>query len=111
MTNLNTTFAALANPVRRQMLDDLLHGNKTVKQLSTNHDMTPGAISQHLKVLEEAQLIRRVVKGREHHCELATAGLDPVLEWTDRHKAFWQQKLTSFSAYLNKQGDDDGECS
>ncbi|KZK96865.1 metalloregulator ArsR/SmtB family transcription factor [Pseudovibrio sp. Ad26] len=108
MINLNTTFAALANPVRRQMLDDLLHGNKTVKQLSTNHNMTPGAISQHLKVLEEAQLIKRTVKGREHHCELTTTGLDPILEWTERHKAFWHQKLASFSAYLGKKGDGDG---
>ncbi|AEV39442.1 transcriptional regulator, ArsR family [Pseudovibrio sp. FO-BEG1] len=108
MIDLNTTFAALANPVRRQMLDDLLHGSKTVKELSHHHDMTPGAISQHLKVLEEAQLIKRTVKGREHHCELATAGLDPMLEWTERHKAFWQQKLTSFGTYLEKQGDGDG---
>ncbi|KZL20612.1 HTH-type transcriptional regulator [Pseudovibrio axinellae] len=103
MTNLNTTLAALANPARRQMLDQLLQGSKTVKELSLNHDMTAGAISQHLKVLEEAQLITRIVKGREHHCELAPDGLEPVLGWTEKHKTFWQQKLSSFDAFIHEQ--------
>ncbi|MCG7522377.1 helix-turn-helix transcriptional regulator [Ruegeria sp. Ofav3-42] len=102
MHDLNSTFSALANPVRRQMLDELLEGSKTVKELGRSHDMTAGAISQHLKVLEEAQLIKRVVKGREHHCELSPFGLDPALEWVDQHKAFWGQKLKSFGAYIDK---------
>ncbi|MCY6380071.1 ArsR/SmtB family transcription factor [Hoeflea prorocentri] len=98
----DSAFAALANPVRRQMLDELLGGSKTVRELGSGHDLTPGAISQHLKVLEEAQLIKRVVKGREHHCELSPAGLDPALEWVERHRAFWRQKLRSFGAHIDK---------
>lgn len=107
MLDLNSTFTALANPVRRQMLDELLRGSRTVKELGAHHDMTPGAISQHLKVLEDAQLIKRTVKGREHHCELSPAGLDPALEWVERHRAFWRQKLASFGAFV--EGHNDGD--
>ena len=110
MLDLNATFAALANPVRRQMLDELLPGSKTVKQLGRSHDLTPGAISQHLKVLEDARLIRRVVKGREHHCELSPVGLDPALDWVERHRAFWGQKLSSFGAYIDARSDGEGDA-
>ena len=109
MLDADLAFAALANPVRRQMLDELLRGSKTVKELGNGHDLTPGAISQHLKVLEDAQLIRRVVKGREHHCELSPAGLDPALEWVERHRAFWGQKLRSFGDYIDKRSSGEGD--
>ena len=59
MVSPDATFSVLSHPVRRQMLERLLEGPTTVSQLGADHDVSPGAISQHLRVLEQADMVRR----------------------------------------------------
>ncbi len=107
MVNTDATFSALSHPVRRRMLDRLLDGPKTVSQLGADHDMTPGAISQHIRVLEQADMIRRTLNGREHHIELDKNGFQPVLTWAENYGAFWGAKLESLGKFLMREKTDE----
>ncbi len=100
---LDATLSALSHPIRRGIIDSLLRGSATVKELAQPYNTTPGAISQHLKVLESAGLLKRNVKGRVHHCELDRAGMEPILNWVKQHEQFWQSQLDSLEAFVKSQ--------
>ena len=75
MPNLDTTFAALADPTRRAILARLALGEATVMELAEPFEMTQPAISRHLKVLEGAGLIVRRIEGTKRPCRLAPDGM------------------------------------
>ncbi|HTP69080.1 MAG TPA: metalloregulator ArsR/SmtB family transcription factor [Dongiaceae bacterium] len=81
MDNLDATFAALADPTRRAILARLAKGEATVLQLAKPFSMTQPAISQHLKVLEEAGLIVSRVEGAKRPRRLAKSGIDALDQW------------------------------
>ena len=81
MPNLNSAFAALADPTRRAILTRLASGEASVMELAKPFEMTQPAISQHLKVLEEAGLIVRRVDGTKRPRRLAKAGIDAMDQW------------------------------
>ncbi len=79
--NLDATFSALADPTRRAILARLANGEATVMELAEPFEMTQPAISQHLKVLEEARLIVRRVDGTRRPRRLAKAGIQAMDQW------------------------------
>lgn len=79
--NLDATFSALADPTRRAILARLATGEATVMELAQPFEMTQPAISQHLKVLEEAGLIARRVDGAKRPRRLAKAGIEAMDRW------------------------------
>ena len=79
--NLDATFSALADPTRRAILARLAKGEATVMELAEPFEMTQPAISQHLKVLEDAGLINRRVDGARRPRRLAKAGIDAMDQW------------------------------
>jgi DNA-binding transcriptional ArsR family regulator len=79
--NLNVSFAALADPTRRAILARLALGEATVMELAEPFEMTQPAISQHLKVLEEAGLIVQRVDGTKRPRRLAKAGIEAMDQW------------------------------
>src|SRR5262245_59029166 len=81
MVDLDTTFAALADPTRRAILARLALGEATVMQLVKPFELTQPAISQHLKVLENAGLITRRVDGTKRPCQLADSGIAEIDQW------------------------------
>jgi DNA-binding transcriptional ArsR family regulator len=81
MFNLNASFAALADPTRRAILSRLAAGEATVNELAEPFEMTQPAISQHLKVLEEAGLIITRVEGTKRPRRLAKGGIDAMDQW------------------------------
>lgn len=80
-SNLNAAFAALADPTRRALLARLASGEATVNELAQPFEMTQPAISQHLKVLEEAGLIVTRVEGTKRPRRLAKAGIAAMDQW------------------------------
>jgi len=74
-------FAAIAHPVRRQLLDILTKGDQSVKELNTPFNISQPAISQHLRVLEDAGLIISRVDGARRPRRLAKAGIDAPDQW------------------------------
>jgi DNA-binding transcriptional ArsR family regulator len=78
---LDATFSALADPTRRAILARLAKGEATVMELAGPFEMTQSAISQHLKVLEDAALISRRIDGAKRPRRLAKAGIEAMDQW------------------------------
>jgi len=81
MHSLDAAFSALADPTRRAILARLAKGEATVNQLVEPFEVTQPAISQHLKVLEDAGLIVRRVEGTKRPRRLAKAGIEAMDQW------------------------------
>ena len=79
--SLDSSFSALADPTRRAILARLASGEATVTELMEPFEMTQPAISQHLKVLEDAGLIVRRVDGTRRPRRLAQSGIDAIDQW------------------------------
>jgi DNA-binding transcriptional ArsR family regulator len=79
--DLNDAFSALADPTRRAILARLATGEATVMELAQPFAMTQPAISQHLKVLEDAGLVALRVDGTKRPRRLAKAGIDAMDQW------------------------------
>ena len=79
--NLDAAFAALADPTRRAILARLAKGEATVMELTKPFEMTQPAISQHLKVLEDAGLVVRRVDGTKRPRRLAKEGIEVMDQW------------------------------
>jgi DNA-binding transcriptional ArsR family regulator len=80
-SNLNAAFFALADPTRRAILARLATGEATVMELAAPFEMTQPAVSQHLKVLEDAGLVVRRVDGARRPRRLAKAGVEAMDQW------------------------------
>ena len=103
-THLDATFAALANPTRRSLLDRLAQGEATVSELAEPFRMSLTGVSKHLRVLEEAGLVQRRVVGRVHHLSLEGAPIADAAAWLLRYRSFWQESLDALETYLEEEG-------
>ena len=102
-TNLNRTFAALADPTRRRILAHLARGDKCVTRLARPHAMSLPAVSKHLRVLENAGLIRRKRYGRVHELKLEALPMKKAAQWIEEYRKFWQGSLDRLAEYLEKE--------
>jgi DNA-binding transcriptional ArsR family regulator len=99
---LSATFAALADPTRRAILARLAGGEATVKELAEPFDITPPAVTKHLKVLRRAGLI---VQGREKQwrpCRLRPQPLKDAADWVETYRQLWEQRLDRLEDYLRE---------
>ena len=99
---LSTTFAALADPTRRAILERLAEGEATVNELAAPHAMSLPSISRHLKVLERAGL---VVKGRSAQwrpCRLDAAPLAAADQWMAPYREFFETRIARLQRQLSK---------
>lgn len=97
---LDLVFDAVTNSTRRSLLDRLQAGPLTVTGLAAPYTMSLNAVSKHLKKLEDAGLIRREIRGREHFCRLDAARLATALEWMSRYRQFWTVRLDALERHL-----------
>ena len=81
MTSLDAAFSALADPTRRAILARLAQGEATVTELAQPFEISQPAISQHLKILEQAGLIARRVDGTRRPRRLVKAGVEAMDQW------------------------------
>ena len=86
-------FAAIADPTRRAILDQLSQGEQPVKQLAKPYSMSLPAISQHLRVLSGVGLVSQRKVGRERFYRLNPEPLKQVSNWVSHYEQFWQEKL------------------
>jgi len=100
--HLDTVFGALADPTRRQMIARLSRGVATVGELGEPFDMTKGAVTKHVKVLERAGLLKRDVRGRTHYCEFQSDPLDTAQRWVEQVRAFWEERFDELALYLHE---------
>ncbi len=97
---LDATFAALADPTRRRLLEELSHGNARVTDLAEPFAMSLPAVSKHLRVLEKAGLLERRKQGREFHLELKAEPMQDALRWIAHYRRFWEGSLDALAEYL-----------
>ena len=101
----NDVFHAIAHPARRAILVALREGERAASELAAPFDMSFGAVSQHLAVLEEAQLVSVRREGRRRLYDLHPRPLREVVSWTDEFASYFEQRLDALGAYLdNKHG-------
>src|SRR5262245_49568569 len=99
---LNRTFAALADPTRRQILAHLARGDRRVTELARPHAMSLPAISKHIRILENAGFLRRRRYGRVHEMQLDAKPLKQAAQWVEEYRKFWEGSLDRLAAYLDK---------
>jgi DNA-binding transcriptional ArsR family regulator len=97
---LSTTFAALADPTRREILNRLSHGEATVTELAEPFPISVQAVSKHLRVLEHAGLIERSRNAQLRPSRLRGAPLGEAVQWLERYGRFWDQSLYRLEARL-----------
>ncbi len=100
MDRLSQTFAALADPTRREILARLAQGEATVNELAEPFPVTVQAISKHLKVLEGAGLIERGRSAQRRPSRLQGARLKEVDEWVEAYRHFWEASFAELDARL-----------
>src|SRR6476469_8979685 len=99
---LSTTFAALADPTRRAILERLADGDATVGELAEPFAMTLPAISKHLSVLERAGLIAKDRDGQRRHCRITATPLKSATSWLEEYRRHWEANLDHLDAYLTR---------
>lgn len=99
---LDATFAALADPTRRAILARLARGESSVKELARPFDISPPAITKHLKVLERAGLITRSRDAQWRPCQLNAAPLHDAADWIEQYRRFWDESFDRLDAYLRQ---------
>ncbi len=96
------SFAALAVPTRRRILEGLARGPMSSGDIARQFDVTAPAISQHLKVLQSARLVRVRAEAQRRIYELDRDGIDELETWIGELKAFWGTRFDALDAALRK---------
>ena len=98
--SLDATFAALADPTRRAILERLAQGEATVTELVAPFRLSQPAISKHLKVLEKAGVISRGRSAQFRPCRLEAVRLKGVADWLDEFSRLWEERFDRLDAHL-----------
>jgi DNA-binding transcriptional ArsR family regulator len=93
-------FHAVADPTRRAILDRLRGGGVAVAELAAGFDMTRPAVSKHLRVLRDADLVREERDGRRRVYQLTPGPLLDVSQWVESYRRFWPANLASLKRHL-----------
>jgi DNA-binding transcriptional ArsR family regulator len=99
----NDVFHAIAHPARRAILVELKGRERAASELADPFDMTFAAISQHLRVLEEAELVSVRREGRRRLYRLHPKPLQEVVSWIDEFAAYFSQRLDALGDYLDRK--------
>ncbi len=99
---LSRTFAALADPTRRGILEHLAHGDLCVTDLARPYSMSLPAVSKHLRVLEKAGLVRRRRRGRVHSLKLEARPMQRASQWIEEYRRFWEESFDRLDEYLKQ---------
>lgn len=101
-TRLDRVFHALAHPARRAIIRQLSVGERNLSELASPLEMTFPAASKHVRVLEEARLVRRRVEGRQHLCRLHAAPLKEAVRWTEQFRRNWETHFEALDSLLDE---------
>jgi DNA-binding transcriptional ArsR family regulator len=100
---LDAVFRSLADPTRRAMLRMLSSGEQSVGELAEPFAMSFAGASKHVRVLEDAGLVRRTIRGRVHSCALVPKRLAEADAWFDYYTRFWTARLDDLEGALRAE--------
>lgn len=101
-TQMDATFAALADSTRRAILERLAGGEASVTELAAPFAMSLPAVTKHLQVLERAGLITKGRNAQYRPCRLAAEPLRDVADWVGQYRKFWEESLDNLEDYLHE---------
>ncbi|GIJ35378.1 ArsR/SmtB family transcription factor [Micromonospora sediminimaris] len=102
LTDLDATFAALADPTRRAILARLAYGEATVTELAAPFAMSQPAVSKHLRVLERAGLVSRGRDAQRRPCRLEAAPLRAATAWLAAYREHWAERYQRLDTLLDE---------
>ena len=100
--HLDTTFAALSDPIRRSILARLAEGDATVNELAEPFPVSKPAISRHLRVLEQAGLIERAREAQWRPSRLQPDPLRDAVDWLTARTRTWESRMDRLDAHLHR---------
>lgn len=101
-TRIDFTFAALAHPTRRRLLELLTQGDRRVTDLATEFNSSLNVVSRHIQSLERAGLVRRSRSGRVHQLRFEPAPLVEAADVVEHYRAMWSKQLDRLGMYLDE---------
>jgi DNA-binding transcriptional ArsR family regulator len=99
---IDRTFAALADPTRRGILERLGTGSATISELAEPFGITLTGTKKHVQVLEDAELVSTAKVGRERRCSLGPRRLDDVEQWVGMYRRMLEQRLDRFGELIER---------
>jgi DNA-binding transcriptional ArsR family regulator len=108
---LSRVFAALSDPIRRDMVARLADGDATVNELAEPYDVTVQAVSKHLKVLEDAGLVSRSRDAQRRPVHLEAEVFDLMTKWIERYRHQAEERYRRLDEVLHSMPDDKQEPS
>src|SRR3954469_3738988 len=99
---LDRTFAALADPTRRSVLERLGRGSATISELAEPYGISLTGMKKHVRVLEDAELVITEKVGRTRRCSVGPRRLDDVDEWTRMYRQMLDERLDRFGQMLER---------
>jgi DNA-binding transcriptional ArsR family regulator len=99
---LSTTFAALADPTRRSVLERLGHGSASISELAEPFGISLTGMKKHVRVLEDAELVTTEKVGRTRRCTAGPRRLEDVQEWTETYRRMLDERLDRFGELLER---------
>ena len=100
---LDLAFAALSDRTRRSLLLRLSRGEASVMELAEPFRMSLAAVGKHLRVLENAGLVKRTIRGRHHHLSFSPEPLKGLERWLDYYRLFWKENLDELARYAEEK--------
>ena len=102
-SGLDRSFSALADPTRRDILERLARGPATISELAQPFDISLPGLMKHVRILEQAQLVKTVKQGRARQCQLGSEHLDDAGRWIQTYQRHWERRLDRLGTYLERQ--------
>ncbi len=99
---LGTTFAALADPTRRAMIERLSRGPASVHGLTEPFALSQQMISKHIAYLVRARIVIKTKRGRESVCTLRPEAIRTVSDWAMDYRRFWEESLDKLDVVVNR---------
>lgn len=94
-------FQAIADPTRREIINLLAAQPLNLNAIADNFEISRPAVSQHIKILIDCDLINVTKQGRERYCEVKFEKLSEVSKWVEQYRTFWTTKLDALENYLS----------
>ena len=104
-TSMPRIFSALGDETRLGILARLTDGEKPLAELAEPYSMSQTAVSRHVRVLEEAGMVRVEKRGRTRYCRLLGEPMRQARDWLSGYERFWSDNLDALDAYLASEDD------
>jgi len=101
-SSIDRSFAALADPTRRSVLERLGRGSATISELAEPFGISLTGMKKHVQVLEDAELLTTEKVGRVRRCHLGPRRLDDVQAWVDTYRRMLDERLDRFGELLER---------